>query len=281
MSNHFSAIKHLPRALLAHRYLRKGLSYEWALKRAGIKIVRNVSALRALGDGKLETIEFVAKGQKRHLNSQHLLVHFGVIPVNQLSQVAGCQHHWNDSQQCWRPNTDQWGQSSLRGIYISGDGADIAGAKSAEYAGNIVAIHSLCSLGMLNKRQRDNLAQPYQKRLKGDRRVRPFLEAYFRLPATMLAVNDDQTIVCRCEEVTAGQIRQAVHAGHTDNNQVKFLTRCGMGPCQGRQCSSAVAHIVASTIGSDVEQSGFYRARPPVNTLSLQELASLYPEEQE
>ena len=281
MSNHFRAIKHLPRALLTHRYLRKGLSYEWALKRAGIKTVRNVSELRAVGDRKLETLEFIVKGQKRQLNTQHLLVHFGVIPVNQLSQVAGCQHHWNDSQQCWRPDADKWGQSSLPGIYISGDGADIAGGKSAEYAGNIAAIHSLCSLGILDQSQRDNLAQPYQKTLHDDRRVRPFLEAYFRLPSTMLAVNDEQTIVCRCEEVTAGQIRQAVQSGHTDNNQVKCLTRCGMGPCQGRQCSPAVGHIVAFTSGKDVEQSGFYRARPPVNTLSLQELASLYPEEQE
>lgn len=281
MSNHFSAIKYLPRALLAHKYLRKGLAYEWALKRAGIKIVRNVTELCAMGDGTLESVEFCAKGQKQQLSTQHLLVHFGVIPVNQLSQVAGCQHHWDDSQQCWRPTTDEWGQTSLTGISISGDGASIAGAKSAEYAGNLAAIHALFELGLLDQSKRDKLAKPYQKILHADKRVRPFLEAYFRLPATMLAVNDDHTIVCRCEEVTAGQIRHAVHAGHTDSNQVKFLTRCGMGPCQGRQCSLAVGHIIASTSGAKIEQSSCYRSRPPVNTLSLQELASLYPEEQE
>lgn len=281
MSNHFSAIKYLPRALLAHRYLRKGLSYEWDLKRAGIKIIRNVTELRALGEDNLEKVEFCAKGQKHQLQTQHLLVHFGVIPVNQLSQVAGCQHHWDDSQQCWRPTTDEWGQTNIKGMSISGDGASIAGGKSAEYAGNLAAIHALFELGMLDHSKRDKLAKPYQKMLNADRRIRPFLEAYFRLPATMLAVKDEHTIVCRCEEVTAGQIRQAVQAGHTDNNQVKFLTRCGMGPCQGRQCSPAVGHIVASTNGTSIEQSGYYRARPPVNTLSLQELACLYPEEQE
>jgi NADPH-dependent 2,4-dienoyl-CoA reductase/sulfur reductase-like enzyme len=281
MSNHFSAVKYLPRAFLAHKYLRKGLGYEWALKRAGVNIVRNVSELRAIGDGKLQSAEYSVKGQKQQLSTEHLLVHFGVIPVNQLSQVAGCQHHWDDSQQCWRPNTDEWGQSSLTGIYITGDGASIAGGKSAEYAGHLAALHSLGELGILNQDKRDNMAQPYQRMLNADQRIRPFLEAYFRLPKAILEINDQQTIVCRCEEVTAGQIRQAVEDGHTDNNQVKFLTRCGMGPCQGRQCSPSVGHIVASITGENIQQSGYYRVRPPVNTLSLQELACLYPQEQE
>lgn len=240
-----------------------------------------MSELHALGDGKLEKVEFVSKGQKQQLETQHLMVHFGVIPVNQLSQVAGCQHQWSDSQQCWQPTTDKWGQSSLPGIYISGDVGNIAGAKSAEFSGKLAAVHSLFSMGILDKNKRDHLARPYHKMLNADRRVRPFLEAYFRLCTTLLAVNEDQTIVCRCEEVTARQIRQAVQAGHTDNNQVNFLTGCGMGPCKGCQCSATVGHIVAATSVTDVEQSGFYRARPPVNTLSLQELASLYPEEQE
>ena len=69
--------------------------------------------------------------------------------------------------------------------------------------------------------------------------------------------------------------------GHLDANQVKFLTRCGMGPCQGRQCSQAVGHIIAAASGSAVEQTGHYRERPPVNALSLGQLAALYPEERE
>ena len=96
-----------------------------------------------------------------------------------------------------------------------------------------------------------------------------------------MQVADDDTIVCRCEEVSAGQIRAAAADGHLDSNQVKFLTRCGMGPCRGRQCAQAVGHIIAAASGRTVAETGHYRERPPVNTLTLAQLAALYPEERE
>ena len=117
--------------------------------------------------------------------------------------------------------------------------------------------------------------------MRDDLHIRPFLESFFHIPRKLLAVPDDDTIVCRCEEVTAGDIRMAVAGGHSDSNQVKFLTRCGMGPCQGRQCAEAVAHIVAAAGGEKVATGGHYRGRPPVTPLTLGQLASLYPEETE
>ena len=114
-----------------------------------------------------------------------------------------------------------------------------------------------------------------------DLRIRPFLDSLFRIPGGMLKVPDDDTLVCRCEEVSAGAIRAAVVQGHCDSNQVKFLTRCGMGPCQGRQCAAPVAHVVAAATGGTLEQSGHYRVRPPVKPLTLGQLAALYPDEVE
>jgi D-hydroxyproline dehydrogenase subunit alpha len=61
---------------------------------------------------------------------------------------------------------------------------------------------------------------------------------------------DDDTVVCRCEEVPAGAVRAAVaDLGATDLRSVKLTTRCGMGPCQGRMCGEAVAAIVADATG--------------------------------
>lgn len=281
LTNHFRALKYLPKALLAHQYLKKGLKYEWRLKRAGIKILRNVSTLRAIGDDKLEGIEFFRKGRVERLQTDLLLVHFGVISNYHLSQATGCAQGWNDSQQCWQPDTDIWGHSSVSGIFIVGDGAGISGAIGAEYSGKLAALQSLYELRLIDQKVRDEQAKPLRKKQSVDNSVRPFLEAYFRLPDKLLSVIDNQTIVCRCEEITAGQIRMAVRAGHLDNNQVKFSTRCGMGPCQGRQCSPAVTHIISQTTGSKPETTEFFRIRPPVNILTLKQLSSLYPEEQE
>ena len=117
--------------------------------------------------------------------------------------------------------------------------------------------------------------------MREEKHIRPFLEAFFHIPGQLLGAPTDDTVVCRCEEVTAGAIRKAISEGHDDSNQVKSLTRCGMGPCQGRQCAESVAHIVARATGTSLPKAGLYRARPPVTPLTLGQLADLFPGEKE
>jgi len=281
MHNHLRALPHLPRALLARHYLGKGLAYKKDLKRAGVQTLRNITDLHAAGDGRLETITFRHKGRRRTLATQLLLTHFGVAPRIHLSQAAGCRHCWDDSQQCWRPLLDGWGNSSIDGILIAGDGAGIGGARAAEHAGRLAAWQMACALGRIDSDERDRLARDDRGWLRAERHVRPFLDAFFRIPGSLLVTSRDDTIVCRCEEITAGEIRAAVAQGHDDANQVKFLTRCGMGACQGRQCAASVAHIVAAQGGKHPANGGPFRGRPPVAPLTLGQLASLYPEESE
>jgi len=281
MVNHLFALPRLPRALLARHYLTRGLFYKRDLKRAGVSTLHNISELRAHGDERLESVSFRHRGRRERLETELLLVHFGVIPATQLTQVAGCRHDWDAGQQCWRPRLDTWGQTSVAGILVAGDSAGIGGARAAEHAGRLAALQALHALGRLDAASRDRLARQDRRWMQEDLHIRPFLESFFRISDTMLRVPDDDTLVCRCEEISAGAIRAAVADGHLDSNQVKFLTRCGMGPCRGRQCSQAVGHIIAAASGKTVAETGHYRERPPVSTLTLAQLAALYPEERE
>ena len=281
MHNHLRALPYLPRALLAGHYLIKGLAYKKDLKRAGVSTLRNVSGLQANGNQQLESIGFQHRGVQRIIETDLLLTHFGVTPHIHLSQAAGCKHNWHRSQQCWSPQLDKWGNSSIDGILIAGDGAGIGGARTAEHAGRLSALQAVFALGRIQQHDRDRLARNDRKWMREERHIRPFLEAFFHIPGKLLCVPDDNTVVCRCEEVTAGEIRKAVADGLGDSNQVKFLTRCGMGPCQGRQCAEAVAHIVAAASGESMPEGGLYRGRPPVTPLTLGQLAALYPEEKE
>ncbi|MFN4089864.1 MAG: (2Fe-2S)-binding protein, partial [Alphaproteobacteria bacterium] len=105
--------------------------------------------------------------------------------------------------------------------------------------------------------------------------IRPLLDALFPPAPEILAPPDDATIVCRCEEVTAGDIRAAVALGAPGPNQLKAFTRCGMGPCQGRICGLTVAETIAAARGLPVEDIGYYRIRPPIKPVTLGELAAL------
>ena len=86
----------------------------------------------------------------------------------------------------------------------------------------------------------------------------------------------DETLVCRCEEVTAGQIRETL-AGRPQlgPDGIKAVTRAGMGPCQGRQCGLSLTRLVSEVHGMDPADVGFLRIRPPLKPLTLRELASL------
>jgi NADPH-dependent 2,4-dienoyl-CoA reductase/sulfur reductase-like enzyme len=198
------------------------------------------------------------------IESELLLTHFGVIPHIWLTQSANCKHQWDDCQQCWRPEHDEWGNTSINVIIVAGDGAGINGARSAEHAGRLAGLEALNALDIISQTERDNRAIKDRKRMRDERHIRPFLEKYYQIPKKLLATPDNETIVCRCEEITAGEVRQAVRDGHNNTNQVKFFTRCGMGPCQGRQCSNAVAHIVADESGKAVKDMGHFRGRPSV-----------------
>ena len=281
MMNHLYALPGLPRALLAGHYITKGMRYKRDLKRAGISTLHNVRSLRAQGEDSLQAVSFLHSGREQSLETAVLLVHFGVIPHTQLGRVAGCRHVWDDSQLCWRPHLDGWGRTSVDGILVAGDGGGIGGARTAEHAGRVAAFQALYALGVLDRTTRQRLARNDRKWMREESHIRPFLEAFFRISDDMLQVVDDDTLVCRCEEVSAGQIRAAVADGHRDTNQVKFLTRCGMGPCQGRQCGEAVSHIVAVASGQAIQDIGHYRERPPVNPLTLGQLAGLHSEETE
>ncbi len=272
------AVPRLPAALLAGHYITRGMKYLWQLRRAGIPVRYGVSGLRALGDGTLDVVEYLRHGRRVRIASDSLLVHFGLVPNMHLAEAAGCRHRWDEGQQCWRPVVDAWGNTSIEGIAVAGDNAAIGGARTAAHAGHLAALEAAHALGRIDARQRDTRGKDDRAWMRADLRIRPFLEALHRLPQSLLATPDDDTVVCRCEEITAGEIRRAVREGHADPNQVKFITRCGMGPCQGQQCVHAVSHIVAAETGQPVAGQIPLRARPPLRPVTIEALAQLEAE---
>ena len=231
--------------------IAKGLAWRLEIARAGIPWIKTRD-LRAEGNGKLERIVFGNRTEA----ADTLLLHDGVIPSVQLTRALGCAHRWNDAQQCWEPETDAWGRTSIPNIYVAGDGAGINGAEAATQAGRTAA------RAIAGKRE-----TPPRKPA-----IRPFLDTLYRhqpLPIT------DETLVCRCEDVTAGAIRQAASLGCLGLNQLKAYTRCGMGPCQGRMCAPTAAEVLAAARNVPVQDIEPLRTRFPTKPLTVGELATL------
>ena len=273
-ANRRRALPHLAGALGAPALLAKGLRMLWRLRRAGVPMYANASEVRLEGRDKVEAVSFTAKNSAHRLPTDVVLLHHGVVPNTQVSRLLRVEHSWSDVQLAWHPQVDAWGQTSLAGLRLAGDGAAIAGALAAECSGAIAAIGAALALGRIDTARADQLAAAWRARLAGQTRIRPFLDALYRPPA-WLADCADETIVCRCEEVTAGQVRAMVRLGCEGPNQTKFYSRCGMGPCQGRMCGITVTQVMAQALERTPAEVGAYRIRAPLKPIALGSLAAL------
>jgi len=255
--------------------IAKGRKWLQQIRAASVQHVHDVTRWSALGDQKLEAMTYHQGATSVRLECDLLLVHDGVIPNTHLSMAADCRHHWNSLQHYWAAEVRVYGETSQPGISIAGDNADIAGADAAACRGRVVGLGVACRLGLITAEQLISQTAADRNRLQKIAVVRSFLDQFYRpLPAMQLPPDDD-TIVCRCEEVTAGEIRQVAKAGCVGPNQGKAFTRCGMGPCMGRYCGNTVSQIIASARQQTVEQTGHYRIRPPVRPLSVGQLIDM------
>jgi len=271
-ANRWRALRHLPRALAASDYLLKGLKLVMAIKRARVPWYKQATDLHAEGGDRVERLKFNARGTARQLDTNLIMQHQGVIPALHIVEAAGCETYWNEDQQCWQPRLDKWGESTQPGIYIAGDGAGIGGARAAALSGQLAALQCAFRLGLIEQAQRDRLAQPVFNARQRHLAIRPFLDASYRVAESAL-VPTNETLVCRCEEITAAEIRKVVALGCPGPNQAKAFVRCGMGPCQGRFCASTVENIFASERAVSVDCIGRFSARPPLKPVTLGQLA--------
>lgn len=274
-SNYLRAARHLPGALRAPKYLMKGIEMIRGIYKARVPLIRGVTDLRLLGEDSVSAVEYRRASDWQRIEADQVFLHQGVTPNVNLAYSIGCQHTWNETQLCWQAITDLWGQTSIDGIAIAGDGAGINGAVAAEHQGRMAALGALYRLDIIDVHERDRRAAPLRNALVAERRIRPFLETLYRPLKCFRVPRHDDTIVCRCEEVNVAQIRKAVAVGCVGPNQLKSFSRCGMGPCQGRLCGLTVSELIADMTELPVSEVGYYRLRPPIKPLLLEELAEL------
>jgi NADPH-dependent 2,4-dienoyl-CoA reductase/sulfur reductase-like enzyme len=272
MSNRWRSMPKFARALAASEYLFKGVKLMTAIKRAGVPWYRQAGQLRAEGGQRLQRLCFSCDGKVHHLDTSLVMLHQGVVPALHIAEASGCETLWNSSQQSWQPRVDGWGESSQPGIFISGDGAGIGGARAASLGGQLAGLQVARQLGCLESAERDRLARPLQNARQRHLAIRPFLDAYYRVSDDRL-LPEEETLVCRCEEISAAEIRAVATLGCSGPNQAKAFTRCGMGPCQGRFCGATVSGILARESGRNIDEVGRYSVRPPLKPITLGQLA--------
>jgi NADPH-dependent 2,4-dienoyl-CoA reductase/sulfur reductase-like enzyme len=256
--------------LLAARpgMLAKGLYYSAWLAARGVQMMTGATPVAIEGDGRVASVTVRdGRGRLRRFEADAVGLGYGLRSETQLADLARCEFAFDPVAQQWLPVTDPSGRTSTARVYLAGDGARVLGADAAELAGRLAACAALADLG--HAVPADEIRR-LQHGLHAMARFRQGLEWAFAWPAQLAADLPDDTLVCRCEAISAGELRRAATAlGAPEVNRAKAFSRVGMGRCQGRYCGLAAAEVLAAALQVPVAQVGRLRGQAPVKPLPI------------
>lgn len=226
---------------------------------AGIGYHAGSVVVAAHGDARLREVEIEGPRGRFHLACDQLAVGYGLVPNTELAQLLGCRlDHIGPHPHV---AVDAQLRSSVTNIFVAGEALGIGGRDSARIEGAIAGHMAAGAIAAADA------LQPQR------RRVRAFasqLQRTFALDARVHALAQDDTLVCRCEDVPLRELR-----GFTDARDAKLASRCGMGACQGRICGTALAELGLG--GAEVSTDG--GRRPPLFPVRLAALADSFTDD--
>jgi NADPH-dependent 2,4-dienoyl-CoA reductase/sulfur reductase-like enzyme len=265
----------LPKLAEGSRFLSKMLFSGVPLRfRSRVIEARGKGSLQQVVTAKVDDSGKIMPGREKNYDIPLLAVSHGFAANVELAQMAGCDIEFLDERGGWVAATGEHLETSVPEIYAAGEITGIAGALKSINEGEIAA------LAILNKMGKTGAAAfgPGMKKLLAARRRHLRFGKYFnllyRIPLKDYLDIPDQTLVCRCEDVTMGELRKAVANGYDTPATLKIALRTAMGDCQGRTCGPIVYDILAALTGrSQVEMTPLV-VRPPVKPVTIDSLAS-------
>jgi len=205
--------------------------------------------VRAEGRTKLESVTLSAQGRLWTEPCDYLACGFGLIPNTELAVLLGCRLGETGIL------VDEDQRTSAADIFAAGEITGIGGLDLSLVEGEIAGF---AAAGKPEKGRR------LHARREAERRFARSLEQAFALRPELRRLPDDDTFVCRCEDVSLERVRAC-----SGWREAKLQTRCGMGPCQGRICGGAVEFL----LGWKAES-----VRPPILPARISSLISAAPE---
>ncbi|CAN5872282.1 hypothetical protein BH11PSE3_BH11PSE3_08840 [soil metagenome] len=234
--------------------------------RLGSKLHWNRQATRLVGEDRVRAVE----AGDLTVEADIVALNTGFASSSELARSLGCAHRFVPrGSGSMETLTQANGRTSIAEVFAIGDGARFGGAHAAIAQGTLAAAAIAQDLGL-------KVAKPAEaeRTLRRAARFQSALWELFEAPSFDPAKIEDSAVVCRCEEVTAGELRTLIAAGHDSPASLKRACRIGMGRCQGRYCATVVARMTTSDVG----EFGLFAPRPPAKPVPIHALAVERPE---
>jgi glycine/D-amino acid oxidase-like deaminating enzyme len=269
----FAALRDVARMVRAAPGLAwEGIGMLARLRRAGVRVLWGTRVLALEGEAR---VRYVRLSDGQMIAADTVALNLGFQPEVGLARALGVPHRFVDvGIGHLATEADADGRTAVDGVFAVGDGARLGGARVALARGRLAGLAAARDLGFTapdDPASRAALA-----------RALAFQDALWRVfapPAFDAAEVTDATIVCRCEEVTAGRLRQEIAGGLGSVAALKKATRAGMGRCQGRFCAATVARLATGAPDAGLMDEWVFAApRAPVRPVPAAPL--MFPAEE-
>jgi thioredoxin reductase len=265
-------------AMASPDLIRDGLRYHQMRRRGGAAM---------LYDTVVASIERVASGLKVHLATaigntpgqsftvDALCLGYGFEPSNELLRALGCGHDYDPQRRHLVTRRDRNGMTDIAGVYALGDCTGLGGARAALAEGTLVGLAAARAIGLPKTPELAALENGARVNLERHRRFQRSLWQLYAAPAYHFDRATAETLICRCEEVTFGQIEEALSEKMSLIGAVKRRTRVGMGRCQGRYCAPILDTLMAARFGRERDELSGFAPRVPVKPVAIEDLARM------
>jgi len=236
--------------------------------------------IEARGSGSVESVVLARvdqhgrtiQGSEKIVPTQALAIGYGFVPNVELLQMAGCQLDYDVEKGGWVAVTDDHLETCVSSVYAAGEVTGIGGALKSINEGRLAALSIREQIGEVPSR----LAEKQRKKLLWQRShhmefVRLF-NGLYRIPVAAYDDVPDETIVCRCEDVTVGAVKDAIRLGLKTPAALKLAVRTGMGNCQGRTCGAILFDLLSGIGGTSALDLQPFCVRPPIKPVSIASL---------
>ncbi|RUT32458.1 FAD-dependent oxidoreductase [Arsenicitalea aurantiaca] len=245
----------------------EGVRMRAELMRHGVPIHEGMIVTALLGEGRVQTVEARgANGRVRRFEADAVSLGYGFLPSLEVLRMLGGAVEVDPATGSARPRRDEKGRTTRSGVWVAGDGAGIAGSQAALAAGEIAARDILTAL-----RRDGGDDAPARARRSQALDFQRHLWTLFE-PAVKAPEPKPDTVICRCENVTAYQIAAMRDEGVEDLGSLKRRTRLGMGRCQGRYCAGRALKMLRGDL-SGASEADLFAPQAPARPVPVAALA--------
>lgn len=255
---------------------REASRHLWALATArvrlrtgwGVSSIRDAVRGLRVEIGRLDREGRLIGGATESIECDAVCLSDGFVPSVELAELAGSSVRFQPRSRTWAVEShSRTGATRARAVWAAGACTEPwSGARLSTVAGG--AAGRAAALELTGGEPDPSLAAG-----RPQRRLSRWLSLAFPTRPAWYERTTDDVIVCRCESVTAGAIREAARSA-PDVNAVKRATRAGMGLCQGRTCQAAVAELTSAAGAKPIESVGRFTSRMPLRPTGLEVLAA-------